>query len=983
MSLREELLRHLGLSTFVVVDLETTGLSPEKDQIIEIGAIKFENGKEVDSIEQLVQPRIPIPEFITRLTGISNEDVKDKPHIEDVFPRLEAFIKDAAFIGQQVNFDASFIEYHFRKINNDFFNWDNPQLRFKYLPNVRIDTLFLSRILVPFLSSYKLADLAKELGYHLKNAHQASADARATGFIFLKLIDRALEIDNKSLTSIINILFANSRRAKSFFIPLLNFKKMKNITVSSNTLVEEAKLGHKFYHTIGDLSNREAPNLESEPELFPIDEENIGNYFNEGGRLSHLIENYERRLGQQQMAKAIAKAFNNESFIIAEAGTGTGKSMAYLLPAIEWALKNRKAGKRVIVSTNTKNLQEQLFFKDIPMVYSTTEGRLKASLLKGRGNYLCLEKYHTLLTDMNQRLSQDERNRVLPLILWAKQTRTGDISENAAFQIERNAGLWSKFIAESTYCPGRNCKYFKDCFLMKARQNARNSDLVVVNHSLLFSDLAAENTILDSYSNLILDEAHNIEDTAANYLGVTSSYWDFRNIYHKLYEEAPRKTGVLQQLDFRISQSKMDSAHGSKITFKTKKLKELSLQFKERVQIYFNDLSRRLRSQYKNDSGVLTNHQIRYHKNFKHFKTLSENIKEIQQSLTDIKANLNALLDVLEKLPLEAFQFQDQLSRELLSLKTDAELTQKAFDFCVKATEERHVYWLEIPANERNNDIKLYGIPLNIAELLQKNLYEKLDTAVFTSATLTVNKKFDYIDKRIGLHALDHKTILKETYGSPFDFEAQISLGVLNYFPDPRSENFGDSLFLMIKNIHDRYKKGMLVLFTSYGLLNKAYDALKPHFDAERILLFAQGKSGSRNNIINQFKQNKDSVLLGTDSFWEGIDVPGDALELLIITKLPFDVPTDPLVSARSEEIKRAGGNPFFEYSVPEAIMKFRQGFGRLIRSKTDNGAVILCDNRLSKMQYGRQFLNSLPVGATIFNSEEEVFGKLDEWFNE
>jgi len=983
MGLREELLRYLGLGTFVVVDLETTGLDPEKDKIIEIGAIKYVDGKETESIEELINPGKPIPEFITRLTGITDEDVRGKPTIDELFPRLEKFIGDAAFVGQQVNFDASFLEYHYRRMHNDFQFWEDTVRRFKYLSNLRIDTLFIARIFLPFLAKFKLAELAKHFGYDLENAHRAVEDARATGHIFLELIDRALAVDNQVLVEIINLIYPNSRRAKSFFVPVLKFKQDKNVKSTPTALLDDIAHAQNFYNIIGDMDGSYHPYV-ADADLEPVQTTEIEEFFKEEGVLAKLIPNYELRPQQQEMAGKIADAFNESHFLIAEAGTGVGKSMAYLLPAVEFASRNRTSGQRVVISTNTKNLQEQLFFKDIPTVYRATKGKFTAALLKGRANYLCLEKWHTVMTDMNQRLSQDERSRILPLVIWVRETRTGDIAENAAFQLERNWGLWRKLIAEGAHCPGRSCKFYDECFLMKAREQARKADIVIINHSLLFSDLATGNSVLDTYGHLIMDEAHNIEKSASEYLGIRVSFWDFRNIYHRLYEEEPKRSGALQQLDLRVSRGRIAKDDLEGIQKQLQFVKRASVQLKEKVQIFYNALSQQLRARYMPQGGAGSEeNRVRYFKGFKHFKTLSVEIDNIQHALQELTKKLNRLVDHLSDLEDDSFEFQDQLTRELIAIETDASTLRVSFDFCLKAEEDKYVYWLDIPRNERNNDIILHAVPLDIAHLLKDKLFNDLKTGIFTSATLAVNRSFDYFMNRTGLDLLSSRTVEGVQLGSPFDFRKQLMLGVLDFLPDPRNAEFTSAVVETIKKIHAQHRTGMLVLFTNYGMLNRVYEEMKTHFDAERVLLLAQGKSGSRTNLINQFRENRDSVLLGTDSFWEGIDVPGEALELLFIPKLPFDVPSDPLIAARMEEIKKRGGNPFFEYSVPEAIIKFRQGFGRLIRAKSDFGAVLVGDNRLSRMQYGKQFLNSLPVEAEIFLKEEELFSVLKQWFQE
>jgi Rad3-related DNA helicase len=586
------------------------------------------------------------------------------------------------------------------------------------------------------------------------------------------------------------------------------------------------------------------------------------------------------------------------------------------------------------------------------------------------------------MIDMDRRLSSYERTRILPLILWAEQTQTGDIAENSGFQLNQNWGLWSKLIAENNYCPGRSCKFYNECFLMRARNNARRADIVIVNHSLLFSDLVTDNSILGEYRNLVIDEAHNMEKTAGDYLGVRFNWWTFRNIYHKLYEEEPRKAGSLVQLEYRLAQSRMSETIAGRIQKQIDRLKNDCTILKRTTNEFFTQLNSRLRGKFQGqEKNGFEETKIRYHKNFRYFAELHDQIKELQLGLRQSRKNLTTLIDTLGELRSDSFQFQDQIHRELLSVEVDLEHLYNALEFCLIADEDRYVYWLELPTRITSNDVSFNAVPLNISELLKKTLYDRLDSAVFTSATLAVDKSFEYFKHRVGLDLIESK-VTSEILGSPFDYEKQLLLAVPDFLEDPRSEQFNDQLADLIKETHKQHPTGMLVLFTNYGTLNRLYNQLQLYFESERVLLLAQGKSGSRTGIINQFREFRESILFGTDSFWEGIDVPGEALELLLIAKLPFDVPSEPLVAAKLEEIKKNGGNPFMEYSVPEAIIKFRQGFGRLIRHKDDFGAVIVCDNRLSRMRYGKQFLESLPVEAHIYEDKNSLFSDLKKWFH-
>ncbi len=977
MEIRQALLRELGLSDFVVVDLETTGLKPDEDQIIEIGAIRFKDGQEVDSMETLINPGRAIPDFITRLTGIGNEDVRDAPVMNDVLQKLKIFLGDLPFVGHQVNFDASFIEYQFRTDLNDFKGWDNPASRFKYFGSTRLDTLFLARILLPFLPRLRLGYISGFFGIDLENAHRASDDARATGQIFLQLLDRALALDNDIISQIIFLLFANSKRAKSFFVPLLKFKQENNFDIPSLSMVDDLKMAQQYYNVLGERSLNSEMQQE-EKEVNNIDVDTVARFYEPEGALSSVVDNYEFRAEQQAMSREVANGLNKAGFVVAEAGTGTGKSMAYMMPAVEWAVSNRGLGQRVVISTNTKNLQEQLFFKDVPSLFSARNGDFKAVLLKGRSNYLCLDKWKTVMTDINQRLSQDERSRILPLVLWVKQTRTGDIAENASFQLANNRGLWQKFIAEPSYCPGKACASYKDCFLMKAREHARNADLVIVNHALLFSDLATGNSILGEFQNLIIDEAHNVEKTAANHLGTRLSFWTFRNFYHRLYEEEPRKTGTLLQLEYRISKGRPGGANKSKIQAVSGKIRSNSMRLKENVRQFYNDFFAFMRGKENNNTDLA---KVRYFANHRFLRDNPQQIDEIRKSLRVLLRQIAELIDILVDLKPGQFEFQDQIYREMQALEMDARVLLETFEFCIAAEEKHYVYWLEVPSGTRNIDVVMSAVPLKIADLLEQKLFSPLRFAAMTSATLSVNNSFKYFDHRVGLDLIKDKAVRDSYHGSPFDFPEQIFLGIADFLPDPRNQDYAAQLFELIRDLHDSERRGTMVLFTSYSLLNWIYTALKPYCDAERILLLAQGKNGNRSNLVQQFKENPGSILLGTDSFWEGVDIPGEALQNLIIPKLPFDVPTEPIIAARMEEIKEQGGNPFFEYSVPEAIIKFRQGFGRLIRGKGDFGAVIACDNRLSRMQYGRQFLNSLPLKANVFFDKTEMISELGIWF--
>jgi len=546
-------------------------------------------------------------------------------------------------------------------------------------------------------------------------------------------------------------------------------------------------------------------------------------------------------------------------------------------------------------------------------------------------------------------------------------TETGDVSENNGFSADRNPGLWSKFIAEDNYCPGRSCKFYKDCFLWRARNHAKDAHLVLVNHSLLFSDLVTDHTVLNEYVNVILDEAHNIEKVATEYLGAQITIWDFKETFQKLYSKERIETGILIQLRKRIQLSEMENSQKELVFGHIDSSIPLINTSWTMAQGFFKELTAYLRSIMPEMTSSDYNMRFRYRSTDGIYAKLETYYTEINEYLNKLYNGIHDLLELFREIAADSFTYQKQMYQELLAQYTKLDSLRNNLHFLIQAEMEDWVYWFELPARTDSDDSRLFTVPLKISEILQEQFYSKLKSAVFTSATLTVGKKFDYFKERIGLNSLEPERLQTYYLDSPFDYARQVLILIPSYFPDPRAANYRAALKEFLLQLQKEQRRGTLVLFTSYSMLNDVYQALSLSFESEQIPLLAQGISGSRHSIINEFKKNTHSFLLGTDSFWEGVDIPGNALEILLLTKIPFDVPSDPIIQAKAEMIEREGGNPFMDYTLPEAVIKFRQGFGRLIRSTSDTGVVIILDNRIIKKIYGRIFLESLPVSAKIF----------------
>ncbi len=832
------------------------------------------------------------------------------------------------------------------------------------------DVAALSKILFPILPDYSLERLAEITDFPFKNDNTPSD--RLT-VLFLHLVEHTARLELKQLS----LLARFTEQTHSAFHYL--FKRIADYQKSGSPVsFQFKKISAPMApsNVIGEIVNdRQNENVQ------PVLLQTIRTVFEHGGLLNSHFENYEERPQQIKLASAIAEAFNRSQFVLAEAGTGTGKSLAYLVPAIYWSVQNRHAGESVVISTHTKNLQEQLFYKDIPQLRKILPIPFQAVLLKGRSNYICLKKWRAICMDPGGHLSPSEREKVLPVVFWAGQTKTGDISECTGFQAEQHIGLWNKLASESAYCQAQKCSTSDECFVKTVRDAARKAHLTVVNHSLLFSDIVSENAILGEYTNLVLDEAHHVEKTAQNYLGVDWSLWGVRNFVSGLYERDQIETGALLQLKQKSASSRLSKSELQGFNAQLSEATTACTEFWMKTQELFADLTAEAFRQTADASAQnkTRENRIRYDAQSSILKRAKGASAAFFDRYKELDLCLRRLTETMSGWSSNIFEDGDTL-RELLSLKRDElEKIVEAYQFLSDAKDPDYVFWYERPSKERSHDIRFYAVPLNIADILRTKLFEKLNTCVFSSATLSVAGDFHYFKSRSGLNSLD--SVREFSVGSPFDFAEQCRIIVPSFLPDPSSAEFIDAGSELIEKVILESSRGTLALFTSYAMMNKCYRDMKRRLKHRSINLLMQGQDGSRTHVTQRFFDDRSSVLFGTDSFWEGVDVPGESLEILIITKLPFEVPTDPLVAAKMERVTEQGGNSFFDYSVPEAVIKFKQGFGRLIRSRSDRGVVLILDNRVLTKSYGRLFLQSLPVEAERAASEEILLNKIRGFF--
>ena len=720
-----------------------------------------------------------------------------------------------------------------------------------------------------------------------------------------------------------------------------------------------------------------------------IPPEKIAAILDNQGTISKVLPGFEERQEQLRMAFLVNEAFNSNRLALVEAGTGTGKSLAYLVPAILWSEAN---GERVVVSTNTINLQEQLVRKDIPFLQRAVDSGFKAVLVKGRNQYLCLRRAEQAIREPG--LFEDEKKGELDAIWeWAGQSDDGSLGELPFIPSEQ---IWEEVCCEYDQCLRVRCPHFKKCFFHKARREAAQADILVANHALLMTDLAirthtgnySSSAILPPFSRLILDEAHHLEDVATSYFSTQATRFGFARILNRLRHPRKRNKGLLPRLLVRLGNlvpadenvlfSRLYESIQSLLSGREELLSKAIAELENTALLTADFMGCAI------EDGV--EHKQRVMDDFRdsvEWETISEKVRLLAEETSRYVKDLQAFLAACEDLEENTYESLTSFWVDLSGVINRLErLTSELNSFLVR--DETSCAWIEVGRGRigrgRGIVCRLCTAPLGVAEILRESFFDRHETVVLTSATLAVGRSFDYLKEQLGLSLVETGRLMELQLFSPFDFQHQALVAVPQDIPDPRAPGYAATLSQVCERAVLAADGRSFVLFTAYSLLTKIHAETSPTLSARGYRCLRQGED-NRHRLLQTFVEDPTSVLFATDSFWEGVDVPGRSLEQIIITRLPFRVPTDPVVQARAEAIEKAGGDPFREYTIPQAVIRFKQGFGRLIRNHSDRGVVLILDSRIVNKGYGKIFLQSLPEPRFVAGSVEKVFKEIDRFF--
>jgi Rad3-related DNA helicase len=842
-------------------------------------------------------------------------------------------------------------------------------------PYPLLDLADLGRIARPTAADHSLSGLAELLGLEPPDGAGAAPQAALLRDVWERLLDEFGRLPAVALDLICRLAESGGHPLAPVLTEAAGRRGDLELTADAGP--------EQLLNDQRDLLRRAQRQKADEPRQEPLRTDAICRMFAREGLVGRSLPDYETRSEQVDMAYAVCEALNAGSHLLVEAGTGTGKSLAYLVPAVAWACTN---GDKVIISTNTRNLQEQLYRKDLPFLNRLFPDRFESALLKGRTNYLCARRFVHLARYFEREIPDPgDYIALAPIVAWLAGTESGDLAECNGFQLSpAAASLLPALVTAGDECAGRACRFRERCFVHRARALAQLADLLVVNHALLFAESGLDTPVLPPYRCVVFDEAHNLEDVATDALSVVVDGYSVYRVTNFLYRSRRdgSGSGLLATAMYEIG--KMRDRPGGTPPGKArdscsaameavKDVAEAARQFFDLLAEPFAELppqvERVMLSECRPDVGPDSEAWHASVRLRETVRSLGERIEALAKALEGTAPDAEASAELAGDLRAQVVRLREVCAA--------AELTLSQQD-------EAYVYWLERTRRDRGVQCSLHAAPLRVAEYFRDAFLREKRTVVFTSATLQVDRSFDYMLERLGAEGTPADRLRCLALGSSFDYERQALVGVATFLPDPggrRDSQYDAELSAFLTELLECTQGRAMVLFTSYSLLDTVHDAMKGPLQRAGITVLAQGHGGSREAMTQLFRARPRCVLLGTRSFWEGVDISGEALSCLVLTKLPFHVFTDPLVRGRIEHLRALGRDPFMHYTLPEAVIGFRQGFGRLIRTRTDVGVVVVTDRRLVTKAYGKSFLRSLPARHRVFRNQGEALDEVRRFF--
>ena len=919
----------IGLSEFIAIDLETSGLNPQEDKIIEISAYKFSKGKPLESFTKLINPQIKLNRTVHQITGITNEMLSNQPLFEDIIDDFIAFIGNLPIVGHSIMFDLAFLK-------NNINNYDEV---FSY--RMICDTFYLSKIYYYYLNSFSLSSLCQTLNIPLVDSHRAEEDAKNSGLLFVEILnEKILKTDLNTMQKLENCI-------KNYKVPnkKLFHNTLKYLLDSNNATILPESGSNDKKTFFSDYKHKEC----NQNNIL------IDDLFCSDGILKKNFKSFEVRQEQINFCKDIYDNLQNDSILVAEAGAGLGKSYAYLFASLLYA-KNNKT--QIIISTNTHNLQNQLFDKDIPFVLDILKHECKITIIKGMNNYICLSRLDDILNDINNKLNALEALEISSLFVWLNDTLTGDISECNGFNRRRYSYLWLLFNSRSEYCLTHRCNKYDGCYYRKIKELASLSDILIVNHSMLVSYYDNSDSFINDDSICIIDECHNFHSICQKQLS--------QQINNQLFKEQKQDyLLILSSLEKNKLESKL-VLEGKNIFQNFDKLYKMFSDLC--YEIFQNNVSSPLPSDYMqnisiNKEGLFLNDQ----------KTAKQFLYEYDNTIIQLKEYKALINNYKENHHIKS----DLMSIELLIKKME---NYYSIVNSIVYNQDSAINWFSyLYYNKNLQKASLNSAPENLNEITS-NIFDKFSSAVFCSATLSTDTGFDFFIRQMGMQDLVYRdSIQLSKYSSPYFYQDQSKLFIINSEADLNDREHIKKVANDIMEISINTNKRILVLCTSFKQIYD-FQTLMNSFSQMKDRCLFQIKGMSKAILLMEYLDNNNSVLFGTNTFWEGIDLPDDKLEILVIFKLPFSNPRDPYVKANIEYYQSRNLDAFNSYQLQDTILKLRQGFGRLIRSYDDMGICIITDPRITKRKYGHHILDSLPVEPVYYSSPFRIIDSANKF---